>query len=103
MEGLVLTRTRGDVETTFKVLSVNASGNRLVIGYQSALEIEQMIIEGTGSWAYQYVPPDTLDFHDTFDGRTNVSDFGEIDVSCWRRCTYFGRMLAEGPAMGSLG
>lgn len=77
VEGVVLTQEIAGFVTRIEVLSVFASGNRLIINYQFTIEFEQLVIEGTGKSTYEYIPPDTLRFQDEFSGFSNVSPSGD--------------------------
>lgn len=78
VEGLVVISDIGTISSRLTVESVNSFGNRLVIGYTTTLEFEGLVIGGTGTWTWQYVPPNTLEFLDLFDGISNVSEFGDV-------------------------
>jgi len=76
--GLVLTSDVGFGTGTMTITSVNASGNRLVIAYRTTLEADEFRIAGTGTWTYEYIPPDTLEFVEKFSGNSNVSELGDL-------------------------
>lgn len=76
--GVVLTRELGGLVFTFEVLDVQASGNRVVINYFASIRIEDSAVEGTGTLTYEFLPPDTLEYRDSFSGRSNPSIYGDV-------------------------
>jgi hypothetical protein len=75
--GLVLTSDVGVGTGTNSIKGVYTSGNRLVITYTSTIEADEFRIVATGTWTYEYIPPDTLEFLDQVTGSSNVSEFGD--------------------------
>ncbi len=76
--GLVLASDVGVGTGTMTIKGVNTSGNRLVITYTSAIEADEFRIVATGTWTYEYIPPDTLEFVQQLSGNSNVSEFGDV-------------------------
>lgn len=76
--GLVIESDFGSYQSSIQIRSVNASGNRLVITFSQSAEIDGMTLGGTGSWTYEYVPPDRLDLIDQRTFGSEPSQFGDI-------------------------
>lgn len=57
----------GDVNATVTITSVNAAGNRLVINFQAVMVANDVELSGYGTWIYEFVSPNTLDFEEVID------------------------------------
>lgn len=78
IEGLVVTLDLGTYSSRGTVESINAFGNRLVIGYTGTLEVESVILGLIGTATYQYSPPDTLQLLNKATAISNNSTVGNI-------------------------
>lgn len=78
VEGLVLDSASGAFVSQMTIESVNAFGNRLVIGWTGQLEIEELVLGVTGTWTYEFISPNTLEFLEQSSAISNVSDFGDL-------------------------
>jgi len=70
-----------DFDITLTVTSVNHSGNRLVINYQSAVDVDGIQISGFGTWTYEFEPPNLLRFVEQFSGVSSVVEGNVFGLS----------------------
>ena len=62
VQGLVITFDDGIVSSRLRVQSVNASGNRVFIAYTGTMTFEGLDFSASGTWTYEFFPPNQLDF-----------------------------------------
>ena len=77
--GLVLVSEVGAISSSWRIESVHASDNRLVIEFTGSAEFDGVPFGSIGSWTYEFFPPNRLDFVERSELISEaLSDFGDV-------------------------